>query len=139
MSMPARRTRKQLHCDIDRLDQVKNTLSLKSDYQLAKKMEIADARISEYRTGKRNIPLDKVFWIAITLKLDPATVVADLELSRETNDAKREFWQSFLLRARSRAAATLCTLALTCFVICAGAMGAVGGSAGIFGRRRHFV
>jgi anti-sigma-K factor RskA len=62
------------------------------------------------RRGERNIPLDVAFKIAITLELDPATVVADLESQREKNERRRSFWTGFMQRA-AIVAALACTLA----------------------------
>lgn len=58
------------------------------------------------------MPLDVAFRIAVTLKLDPAQVVADLAEQREKNEKRREFWRSFLSRAAYGVAAIGCTLAL---------------------------
>lgn len=58
------------------------------------------------------MPLDVAFRIAVTLKLDPAQVVADLAEQREKNEKRREFWRSFLSHAAYGVAAIGCTLAL---------------------------
>jgi anti-sigma-K factor RskA len=52
------------------------------------------------------------YLLAITLELDPAEVVADLEEQREKNPKRKEFWRSFLLRVRTLAVFAVVTLAL---------------------------
>lgn len=94
------------------LDAVKAELNLPSDYQLAKALEIPAGDIPGMRDSSRKIRLDIAFKIAITLKLDPAQVIADLEEQRAKNEKRREFWRSFLSRAAYGVAALGCTLAL---------------------------
>jgi len=96
------------------LDAAKQRLCLSSDYKLSKILEVTPGHIAEYRSEKRGIPLDQAFRLAITLEIDPALVVADLEAQRAKNPARAAFWRSFLLRARVLAV-LLCTLASISF------------------------
>lgn len=109
------------------LDAAKQRLSLSSDYELAKRMGEERSHVAAMRQGKRAVPVHLAYWLAITLELDPAEVVADLEAQREKNPKRAEFWRSFLLRARSIAAAILCTLALISSVGVGSEPGAAGG------------
>lgn len=95
------------------LDATKAQLNIESDYELAKRLEVGNGRIVAIRNGSRPIPVAMAFKIAITLELDPARVVADLEEQREKNPKRREFWQGFLSRAVSSLAVLLVTLALS--------------------------
>ena len=95
------------------LDAVKAQLNIDSDYALAKRLEVTRGQIVSMRNGTRPIAIATAFKIAITLELDPAQVVADLEEQREKNEKRREFWRSFLSRAASTAAAILVMLALS--------------------------
>lgn len=81
------------------LDAVKAQLSIQSDYELAKRMEVTRGQILAMRNGTRPIPLAVAFKIAIALELDPASVVADLEEQREKNPKRRDFWRGFLSRS----------------------------------------
>jgi len=94
------------------LDAAKARLNIESDYALAKAMECPSGHIAEVRSGKRHVPLDVAFRIAITLEIDPAQVVADLEEQREKNAKRRGFWRSFSSRAARMSAVLACTLAL---------------------------
>ena len=95
------------------LDAAKARLNLTSDYALAKALELPAQSIPAMRQGKRNVPLDVAFRIAITLELDPAEVVADLEEQREKNAKRRGFWASFRSHAAYSVAVLACMLALS--------------------------
>lgn len=97
---------------IEYLDAAKGRMGINSDYELARKLEENAGTIAGIRAGKRGVPVEMAFRIAITLELDPATVVADLESQREKNAKRREFWAGFTRRA-AVVAALVCTLALS--------------------------
>jgi len=114
------------------LDATRERLNLTSDYQLAKALDVPNGNIAGIRHGTRFIPLEMAFRIAITLEIDPAQVVADLEEQREKNAKRRGFWQSFTSHARSSAVAVLCMLALIASATCGSVQGVSGG---VFRRR----
>jgi len=95
------------------LDATKARIGIESDYELAKRLEMDRQSIPAIRRGERHLALDVAYRIAITLELDPAQVVADLEGQREKNAKRAAFWRSFTLRAQKAAAIVLCTLALS--------------------------
>ena len=99
------------------IDAAKARLNITSDYELAGRFGVGRASISEMRNNKRNVPLDVAFKLAITLEIDPAQVVADLECQREKNPTKRSFWSSFMVRAVT-VAALVCTLGLNFSATC---------------------
>lgn len=109
------------------LDAVKARISVTSDYELAKRLGLKTGPLCEMRKGERAVPLDVAFKIAITLELDPAEVVADLESQREKNEERRAFWRGFISHARQAAAVVLCMLALNSFGIYGGAAAPLGG------------
>jgi len=80
------------------LDAMKAELDITSDYQLSKVLKVGNGRIVGIRDGSRPVPPDIAFRIAITLDLDPARVIADLEEQREKNEERKAFWKSFLSR-----------------------------------------
>jgi len=114
------------------LDAAKARLNLPSDYALAKALELAPQSIPAIRNGTRNVPLDVAFRIAITLEIDPAQVVADLEEQREKNPKRQGFWRSF----SSRAVQTVAALAVTLALLLSATSGSVQGAAGGAFRRR---
>lgn len=81
-----------------------------TDYALAKAWEIDDGYMSKLTRGTRPINAHVAYRIAITLELDPSTVLADIE-SQQQKGKVGEFWRSFLSRA-GKLGAILCTLAL---------------------------
>jgi transcriptional regulator with XRE-family HTH domain len=117
------------------LDAAIKTLNLPSSYALAKKMNIPRGHLQEIRTGKRAVPLSAAYWLAITLELDPAELVADLEAQREKNPERKAFWKSFLSHAR-RNVLLACMLALS---FSAGHGSGQGATGGAFNRRRQFA
>ncbi len=110
------------------LDAAKAKMGVESDYELAKRLESNRGNINEIRAGKRGVPVEMAFRLAITLELDPATVVADLESQREKNGKSREFWTGFIRRA-AVVAALACTLALNFSATYEGAAATIGGVA----------
>ena len=110
------------------LDAVKAQLNITSDYELSKRFGIGNGRIVEMRTGSRPVPLNIAFMIAITLQLDPAEVVADLEEQREKNPKRRDFWRSFLSRAALVLLVAACTLGLNFSATYEAAAARLGGS-----------
>lgn len=75
------------------LDRVKVKLGVDTDYKLAKKLDIPDARISEYRNGKRVPNNYAIAKFAKVLEVDPWTLVREIEAQTEKNPARREFWR----------------------------------------------
>lgn len=118
------------------LDAVKAQLNIQSDYELAKRLEIGNGRIVAMRDGSRPVPLDVAFKIAITLEMDPAQVIADLEEQRERNEKRRAFWRSFLSRAACMVAVVCCTLAFQLSATSASVAERLGGG---FRRPRQFA
>lgn len=108
-------------------DAAKARLNIQSDYELAKRLGASNKHMPAMRKGTRNVPLDVAFKLAITLELDPAEVVADLESQREKNEERRAFWRGFISHARQAAAVVLCMLALNSFGIYGGAAAPLGG------------
>lgn len=92
------------------LDAAKRAMEITSDYELAKRLEISRQRVSAYRNGKEWPDAYIAAKLAITLELDPASVIADLEAQKETDPKRRSFWVGFLSRA-AVVVATVCTLA----------------------------
>lgn len=90
----------------------KTAMNIQSDYELAKRLGVGNGPLAQMKKEARNVPLDIAYKLAITLNLDPAEVVADLESQREKNPTRQAFWRSFIKHARTAAAMVLCMLAL---------------------------
>lgn len=118
---------------IELLDQTKQRLNVKSDYALAKALEIPSQRVSAYRKGKEHPDPYALTKIALALDLDPLALIAEAEARTEKNATRRGFWENFSRRAGS----TLGMLALCCMA----AFGSVNGEnrGGAFFRPRNFA
>lgn len=81
------------------LDIAKKVMQIESDYELAKRLEVTSGEIHKIRHGYRSMPLIIATKIAITINIDPMSVIADVEAQSEKKPKKAEFWRSFLLRA----------------------------------------
>ncbi len=90
------------------LDIAKKVMQIESDYELAKRLEVTSGEIHKIRHGYRSMPLIIATKIAITINIDPMSVIADVEAQSEKKPKKAEFWRSFLLRA-GMGAVTACT------------------------------
>lgn len=122
------------------LDAAKKAMGIESDYELAARFEIPRQYISNYRkTGA--IDTMTAYKIAITLKLDPAQVVADLEGQREKNEKKRAFWASFTSRARIAIVAMglSCTLGWSFSAMSGDDLWRLGGAAAMTASAVYFV
>lgn len=106
-----------------------------TDYELAKRWSLNNGYMSKLMRGQRPINAHVAFLIAITLELDPATVLAEIEAQQQTGKAG-EFWKSFLSRVRATAAAFSFTLAL---MLSAGIGSDQAANGGAFNRRRAFA
>lgn len=115
------------------LDAAKTASNSASDYALAKRLGISTGAIADVRHGKRGLPLDAAYRLAIILDRDPAQVVAELEAERETNSKKADFWRSFLSRA-AMLVLMVCTLGLSSSSTSDGAA-----AKAAFGNRRKFA
>lgn len=97
----------------DYFDAAKERLNIDSDYALSKLIGASHKHIPAMRKGERAVPLDVAYKLTITLELDPALVVADLESQREKNEQRRAFWAGFISHARTAAVMLACMLALS--------------------------
>lgn len=97
----------------DYFDAAKARLNVTSDYALCKRLDLPNGSLPAMRKGERAVPLDVAYKLAITLELDPALVVADLESQREKNENRRAFWAGFISHARAAAVMLACMLVLS--------------------------
>lgn len=83
----------------DFLNAAMKATGCKTDYQLAKALEIPTQRISDFRDGKRRADEYTCTRIAIALGVDPITVIAEVAVEWEKNAERRKWWQDFLASA----------------------------------------
>lgn len=64
-----------------------------TDYRLAKMLECGQPAISSYRAGNSHLSNKTAFKVAQMLGLDPADVIAQVEIDRAKTDEDRNFWK----------------------------------------------
>lgn len=78
-------------------------LGVKTDYKLAQALQIHRGIVSNYMSGKRTPDAYACVRIALTLKRDPAEIIAIVESEHEKNESRKTFWLDFLQRAKQAA------------------------------------
>lgn len=99
----------------DFLNAAMKATGCKTDYQLAKALEIPTQRISDFRDGKRRADEYTCTRIAIALGVDPITVIAEVAVEWEKNETKRKWWRDFLASA-TKPSALVTIVALVCLM-----------------------
>ena len=85
----------------DYLDDAKTKLKIESDYALAKWLEIHQAKISECRSGKRQLDNYTAARLANLLEINPLEIIATSEMEREKDSDRRGFWEQVRKRGVS--------------------------------------
>lgn len=80
---------------LEYLDAVKAKEGLKSDYQLAQKLETSTAAIGQYRSGKRVMDDYTAARVAELLEMPPLLLIAQANAEREKDETKRAYWRKF--------------------------------------------
>jgi plasmid maintenance system antidote protein VapI len=84
---------------IEYLDACKRQIGIKSDYELARRLEWNKQGISNVRKGQRSLPSEIAYRMADILGLAHSVVWADIEAHQEKDPKKRAYWEEFLARA----------------------------------------
>lgn len=92
---------------IELMDKAKEVGKIPSDYALAKELGYKPSDISHWRSGKHHPSVYAATRLAIIAKLDPMTVVADIERHNEKNDQRRQWWNTFFTSASKAASVIL--------------------------------
>lgn len=93
----------------DYLDEIKEAMSIASDYGIAKKMGWSRARVSQYLTGLHHFDEAGALQVAALLDLDPAAVLLDALESRAHSPAARAAFGSI----RERIAPSVCVMSIS--------------------------
>ena len=110
-------------------------LGIKSDYKLAKALEIHTARVSTYMSGKEKPDTYTAVRMALILGRDPTEVIAEIEIEKEKNEKKRQFWMDFLQHVRQAAKLYMLALVFTASLLAAQA----NPETRVFLKRRYFA
>lgn len=107
------------------LDKCKIALKVQSDHALAKALVINSGRIAEYRKGNSVPDAYACLKIALTLNLDPLTVLSDIERQFEKNEQRKSFWEDFFQSVGRRAGRPMLALLFGIGLLTGSATGAV--------------
>lgn len=79
---------------IEYLDAVKSTLTLPSDYALAKVLGITHVSVGQFRNGRSAMGIETCMKVGEILQLDGHAVYADGQIERAKNQQIADFWKS---------------------------------------------
>lgn len=91
----------------DLLMQCKIKLEIKSNYQLAKKLEMHSGLISDYMNGKRIPNPFAAVQIAKCLEINPLLLIAEFEELSAKNEKEKEIWQEIVQECKTSKEDTL--------------------------------
>lgn len=77
----------------DYINEAKQELGLKSDYKMAKWLDVSTAALTRYQSGKRTIDDYAAVRIAEALKISPIEIIAAANFEREKEGKRKEFWR----------------------------------------------
>lgn len=83
----------------DVIEQIKAKHRLPSDYAVAKLLEISTTTISHYRNRGSNMDVATAFKAAELLEVDPALLIAEMELKRAKTSTARETLSRYIKSA----------------------------------------
>ncbi|WP_374477525.1 helix-turn-helix domain-containing protein [Zoogloea sp.] len=87
------------------LDDAKEALNVDSDYKLAKRLEISNGYIAQWRKGTRIPDAYACARLAEILRVDPFELLAQVEAATEKNEARRTYWKQVTARIAAGTAA----------------------------------
>ena len=82
------------------LDAIKKKYGIQTDYRLGRILEISHARISNYRTGKREFDEDTCVLVAIELEEPVEYVLAEIQAVRAMRSKQTAAWRRLARLAR---------------------------------------
>lgn len=86
------------------LDTVKDANGLKSDGELARKLDVDKRRVSDYRNGTRSPDEYACLKIAEALGKPLNTIIATVKACSEKDEKRREVWENYFKRIGGLAA-----------------------------------
>lgn len=94
------------------LDDAKATLNVDTDYKLAKRLEISNGYIAQWRKGTRIPDAYACAWLAEILGIDPFELLAQVEAATEKNEARRTYWRAVAAKMAAGTVAGFFVIAL---------------------------
>ena len=84
-----------------------------SDYAISKIMGVSPSRISNYRRGVSQFDDEFTFKLADKLDINPAEIMAAINVERAKTDEKKKFWRAAFRKVHGTAAAVIMSGILT--------------------------
>lgn len=78
------------------IQRAKQNANIESNYALAKKLDVRDARVNAWTKGTEHPSNEAATKLALMAGLDPMEVIAEIEMRTAKSEKKREFWREFL-------------------------------------------
>lgn len=75
------------------LDNAKAALNVETDYKLAKRLEVSNGYIAQWRKGTRIPDAYACARLAEILGIDPFELLAQVEAATEKNETRRTYWK----------------------------------------------
>jgi transcriptional regulator with XRE-family HTH domain len=97
---------------IDYLNDAKSALGAVSDYELANKLEVERASISQWRAKSRIMDNYAASKIADALGIEAIEVIAAANVEKEKDESRRDYWRSVQARTKRAVAGMLAALVI---------------------------
>lgn len=85
---------------IELLDDLKMSRGIEADNEAAKLLGLHRARLHDYREGKRTPDTYACTRLAVEMRIDPMTLIAQIEAETAKNEERRRFWRDFFRRVK---------------------------------------
>ncbi len=94
------------------LDELMKAKNLKNDAELARYLDWATSKISQYRTGKRMMDNEACLAIALKLGIDPLKIIMAADIDRAERAGQHSLWEVFSQRTATTTASAALALAI---------------------------
>lgn len=89
------------------LDDLMRLEGLKNDAELARSLQWATSKISQYRTGKRIMDNEACLGVALKLGIDPIRIIMAADIDRAERAGQHSLWEVFTSRMTATAASVI--------------------------------
>ncbi|BCX89519.1 hypothetical protein MIN45_P1892 [Methylomarinovum tepidoasis] len=80
---------------LEYIEEAKKKLGISSDNELAKRIGVNRAAVSQWKHGKSTMDVYACFQIAEILGIDPVEIITAANLEREKKEERRRYWEKF--------------------------------------------
>lgn len=98
------------------IEQLRETLTRKSDQEVADKLGISRAAVNHYKTGFRVMDDETCLALALQLNIDPMEIIGAACMDRAEKSGQKSLWEVFMSRTAAAAATVLMASGVTIFL-----------------------